>query len=770
MNKKRIAKNSTLTTPLFCLLVAGNLVGCETDVEEETFDIESYKVTSKVSDGGTVDLSDKLVNEGEIVSITLIPDEGYELESISGCEGQLVESVYTTGAISASCEVDVSYMLERIVVSIKPSTGGEVDLKSQLINPGSKAIFNLTANEGFDIGEVTGCEGALEDGMYTTSAVSTACEVSATFVEQTFEVTTEVSAGGTIDLATQTITYGKTASISLTPDNLFEIGTVSGCEGSLTDNIYTTAGLTDVCSITVEFAEKDVLLTGLALTSLSDTVDDVNTMQYTAIASFSNTKTKEVGDKAIWTSSDLSIATIDDNGLVTPLKSGDITVSVSYTDTSGTSTDEASLTVTPSLKIIGDFGGSAFAARKTDGTVITWGHEERGGLSTTVVEKLIEVDKIFTNKWAFAAIKNDGTVVSWGHDDTAGNSSAIETQLTDVVDIVSNDYAFAAIKADGTVVTWGDDTAAPKNRGGVSSDVQAQLTDVVSVTSNPYGFAAIKADGTVVTWGYEGRGHTTDSDILEQLVGVTKVVSNYRGFTALKGDGTVVSWGYDSYIEGYVTARDAGKLTNIKDITSNLYAFSAIKSDGSVVAWGYEDRGGDPKAAAESLVDVVSIDSTRYTFAALKKDGTVVSWGDAAYGGNSDTVSASLTDVASITHSYKAYAALKNDGTVITWGNEEYGGNSGAVTADLVNIVSVTAGYNAFAALKEDGTVVVWGNLNYGATTIDDVDTSALEVPLTGVTALYANRYAFVAIKADGSVVTWGYAERGGNSSAVSFE
>jgi len=762
MNKKRIRKNSKLASPIFCLLVAGNLVGCETDVEEETFDAENFKVTSKVSDGGTIDLTDMLVNEGEVVNITLMADEGYELESVSGCEGKLVENIYTTGAISASCEVDVSYMLERVVVSISATAGGSADLQSQLINPGSKAIFNLTANEGFNIGEVTGCEGVLEEGMYTTSAVSASCAIDVNFVEQTFEVTTEVSEGGTIDLATQTITYGKAANITLTPAQGFEAGTVSGCEGTLTDNIYTTSMLTDACQISVSFAEKDVLLQGLVVTSANNSVDDVNTMQYTATASFSNDKSKDVSDKAVWLSSDTSLAAIDENGLVTPVKAGEVTISVSYTDNSGTMADELALTITPSLKIIGHKYGYAFAARKTDGSVVTWGDAGYGGNTDDIADQLTDVHQVFTSRYAFAAIKNDGTVVTWGRtveQDDDGNdvalvigadSSAVQDKLTDVVSITTSNYAFAALKADGTVVAWGD-----PGRGGDSAEVQAQLTDVVSITSSPYAFAAIKKDGRVVTWGYEGRGHTTDTAILTQLVGVTKVVSNYRGFSALKDDGTVVSWGYDSYIDGY----DVEKLVNIKDITSNLYAFLALKTDGSVVAWGYDSRGGK-QDDVKDFADVVSIANTYKSFSALKSDGTVVSWGDDTTGADASVAeSTTITNVVSITSSYKAYAALKEDGTVVTWGETAYGNDTATVEGDLVDVVSITSNLKAFAAHRKDGSVVTWGEADYGG---------SHEI-VTDVETLLANKYAFAAIKTDGTVVTWGYAGRGDDSSAVDF-
>jgi hypothetical protein len=142
---------------------------------------------------------------------------------------------------------------------------------------------------------------------------------------------------------------------------------------------------------------------------------------------------------------------------------------------------------------------SAFAALKSDGSVVTWGRPEYGGNSSSVSSRLTSgVTQIFSTLYAFAALKSDGSVVTWGGSSLGGNSSSVSSSLTSgVTQICSASDAFAALKSDGSVVTWGD-----ASRGGNSSSVSSSLTSgVTQVFSTLYAFAALKSDGSVVTWG-----------------------------------------------------------------------------------------------------------------------------------------------------------------------------------------------------------------------------------------------------------------------------
>ena len=202
---------------------------------------------------------------------------------------------------------------------------------------------------------------------------------------------------------------------------------------------------------------------------------------------------------------------------------------------------------------------SAFAALKSDGSVVVWGDADEGGSLTTPVNVAYQlgvgsnVVHIYSNNFAFAALKSDGTVVAWGHATQGGNASAVQSQLTNVVHIYSNNAAFAALKSDGTAVAWGQ-----SSWGGNASTVQEQLTNVVHIYSTANAFAALKGDGTVVVW---GLGGTAPSEVTNTGSNVVHIYSNSAAFAALKSDGSVVAWG---------DANQGGSLTSPVDVASQL--------------------------------------------------------------------------------------------------------------------------------------------------------------------------------------------------------
>ncbi|WP_150739924.1 hypothetical protein [Pandoraea anapnoica] len=114
----------------------------------------------------------------------------------------------------------------------------------------------------------------------------------------------------------------------------------------------------------------------------------------------------------------------------------------------------------------------AFCARREDGRIACWGHRGYGGILPPEYEfeKFVQVTGTAV---AFAGLKADGTVVTWGDAERGGDSSAVKERLVDIRAVYANSQAFAAIPAGGGVVTWG----IAKGGGTPTPDQMAVLND-----------------------------------------------------------------------------------------------------------------------------------------------------------------------------------------------------------------------------------------------------------------------------------------------------
>ena len=354
----------------------------------------------------------------------------------------------------------------------------------------------------------------------------------------------------------------------------------------------------------------------------------------------------------------------------------------------------------------------AFAALKTDGSIVAWGDATYGGTNPGITGGVVAV---YSNRYAFAALKSNGSLQVWGYGsnpDISGGVVAVYTTL----------YAFAVLKTDGSIVAWGDSGYG----GSAPSSVTAANSGVVAVYSDVGAFAALKNNGSVVAWGGSTFGGI-DPGITG---GVIAIYSAYAAFAALKTDGSVIAWGnsmYGGVAPSSVTAANSGVIA----VYAAGYAFAALKTNGSLIAWGYSIWGGITPANVSS--GVVAVASTELALAALKSDGSVVAWGLSTYGGT--TPANVSSEVVAIYSTLYAFAALKTDGSVIVWGNATYGGTNPGISSGVISIYSTNY---AFAAIKTDGSVQVWGDSQYGGTNPGIS---------SGVVAVYPSDGAFAALK-----------------------
>ena len=162
----------------------------------------------------------------------------------------------------------------------------------------------------------------------------------------------------------------------------------------------------------------------------------------------------------------------------------------------------------------------AFAALKENNSVVTWGDNDGGGVSTAgstygipTGATLDNVKTIFSTEMAFAALKKNNSVVTWGKGRYGGDLGKVYDSNTplstdysgslssDVKTIFSTERAFAALKQDGSVVTWGENSYGGDSTTGTTYGIPsgATLYNVKTIFSTEGAFAALKDDGSVVT-------------------------------------------------------------------------------------------------------------------------------------------------------------------------------------------------------------------------------------------------------------------------------
>lgn len=355
--------------------------------------------------------------------------------------------------------------------------------------------------------------------------------------------------------------------------------------------------------------------------------------------------------------------------------------------------------------------GTSMAALKNDGSVVTWGlstqdprSDEKGGYIDTGsprggdssdVANLInsEVIDIFSTRYAFAALKSDGSVVSWGDPLRGGDTGSAQKFLNGgVKTIASTGTSFAALKKNGRVVTWGD-----PYRGGSKEVVDLNRnhwsmnkkdipevetisvnhllkSDVRKIYSTRYAYAALKKDGSVVTWGLKRSGAESSSlkNILDK--NVTTIAASRYAFSALLKDGSIVTWGDDGSQQMTNKTRRKLRDGDFISITANRYGFAALDQAGSVVSWGITGlintqplNSTDISTTQEKLSEgVVEIFSSGYAFAALKNDGSVVTWGDPVKGGDSSKVANALSsDVVTMASPFTNISTFQKNGNKV---------------------------------------------------------------------------------------------------------
>jgi hypothetical protein len=224
---------------------------------------QTYSVTAIASANGSISpTGSSNVTSGQSRSFTVTPDTSYSIAGVTGCNGNLSGNTYTTGAITSACTVTASFsQTPTTTYTVTASAGSHGSITPSGDNSvisGQTKSFTVTPDASYSLASVTGCNGNLSGNTYTTGAITNACTVTASFSQippTIYTVTVTAGSNGSITPSgNNSVISGQTANFTVTPNSGYSVASVSGCNGNLSGNTYTTGAVSGACTVAASFS------------------------------------------------------------------------------------------------------------------------------------------------------------------------------------------------------------------------------------------------------------------------------------------------------------------------------------------------------------------------------------------------------------------------------------------------------------------------------------------------------------------------------------
>ncbi|RTE87764.1 MULTISPECIES: DUF1566 domain-containing protein [Gammaproteobacteria] len=225
-------------------------------------------------------------NLGAEFSISI--PQGVLVEGITGCDGATLNESKTVVSVPHVLEhCTLTPVLGSYTVTAQvEGAGGTITPPARDVQPGNTTSFELTPEQNFEIGAVSGCGGSLSGNTYRTGPINADCQVTASFNEMPYMVSTSAGEGGTISPTSRDVRTNETVAFTISPQTGYQIDTVSGCPGALAGFVYTAGPITGNCTVSATFSLQSITVTASAgaggrITPSSRVVDYGSTTTFT---------------------------------------------------------------------------------------------------------------------------------------------------------------------------------------------------------------------------------------------------------------------------------------------------------------------------------------------------------------------------------------------------------------------------------------------------------------------------------------------------------
>jgi len=130
---------------------------------------------------------------------------------------------------------------------------GTISPQTAHVRHGETTAFALMPAEHYTLRQVSGCQGTLTGNIYVTGPITEACTINAIFGVSSYSIDSSVTGGGRLVPDLLQIEHGETGHFTVIPSTGYHIDSITGCDGSLSGDRYTTGSITANCTVNATF-------------------------------------------------------------------------------------------------------------------------------------------------------------------------------------------------------------------------------------------------------------------------------------------------------------------------------------------------------------------------------------------------------------------------------------------------------------------------------------------------------------------------------------
>ncbi len=224
-----------------------------------TFKRTLYDITLTQTEGGTLTSNKAQASRFDAVTITVTPEDGYRVVSLTVNGKQVVLSNNTYSFVGPTAPVTAQAVFEKIKYSviITQTEGGSLTADKAQATVFDTVTFTVTPDVGYRVVSLTigGKQVALTSNTYAFAKPTAHVTAKATFEKITYQVTAVQSTGGTVALQKATMTYFDTNVVTVTPQDGYVLSRlfINGDVVAVNGNAYEISRPTEDVEVRVQF-------------------------------------------------------------------------------------------------------------------------------------------------------------------------------------------------------------------------------------------------------------------------------------------------------------------------------------------------------------------------------------------------------------------------------------------------------------------------------------------------------------------------------------